>query len=119
MEAADWDRDLSLLRVSEVGQWGQPRVEHGLVLDDAAPSEPPGSCSWSASGSRRACCWSGTCRSRGRRGVRVVGRRAPCGAEPVQWVYEYDAGIDPDRPRRPAAAETALATAQDDVDAVD
>ncbi len=32
VEAADWDADASVLRVSEVGTWGAPRPVHRLVL---------------------------------------------------------------------------------------
>ena len=49
----------------------------------------------------------------GRRGVRVVARRAPSGRSEVSWVYEYDEGIDPDDPVVRAAAETALARARE------
>jgi hypothetical protein len=51
----------------------------------------------------------------GRRGVRVVARRAPSGRSGVTWVYEYDAGVEPDDPFVQAAAETALAAAQADL----
>ena len=45
----------------------------------------------------------------GRRGVRVIARRAPAGDRPSRWVYEYDAGIDPDDPAVAAAAEAPCA----------
>ena len=32
----------------------------------------------------------------GRRGLRVIARRAPRGNAPVDWFFEYDAGVDPD-----------------------
>jgi hypothetical protein len=50
----------------------------------------------------------------GRRGLRVIARRAPSGSAPVQWVYEYDEGVDPDDPevRRTAAAALAQAREQ-------
>ena len=32
VEAADWDADASVLRVSEVGTWGAPRPVHRLAL---------------------------------------------------------------------------------------
>jgi hypothetical protein len=51
----------------------------------------------------------------GRRGVRVIGRRAPSGRSPVQWAFEYDAGVDPDDPFVQTAAEDALAAAKADV----
>ena len=73
VEAADWDRDTSTLRVSEVGSWGEPRVEH-----DARRSRSPAGCwSWSASGSPPASSCSGTSRSPGAAALRVIARRAP------------------------------------------
>ena len=51
----------------------------------------------------------------GRRGVRVIARRAPRGDRPVQWVYEYDEGIDPTDPVVQAAAAEALDGARADV----
>ena len=50
-----------------------------------------------------------------RRGVRIVARRAPAGRSEVQWLYEFDEGIDPDDAFVRAAAETALAAAKADV----
>jgi hypothetical protein len=114
VEAADWDRDLSRLRVSEVGRWGEPRAEHDLTLAE------------SGQGADRLL---QLVRERvtasvlvvrhvpisGRRGVRVVARRAPSGRSPVQWVYEYDVGVDPSDPVVEAAAATALAAARDDL----
>ena len=51
----------------------------------------------------------------GRRGLRVIARRAPAGDRALQWVYEYDEGIDPDDPTVRLAAETALTAARDEV----
>jgi hypothetical protein len=34
VEAADWDRDTSRLRISEVGSWGEERVVHALTIED-------------------------------------------------------------------------------------
>ncbi|MBI2243001.1 MAG: hypothetical protein HYU55_03290, partial [Nocardioides sp.] len=50
-----------------------------------------------------------------RRGLRVIARRAPSGNRPVQWVYEYDEGVDPDDPEVRRLAREALAAAQQDV----
>jgi hypothetical protein len=114
VEAADWDVDLSRLRVSEVGEWGQPRREHAYTLDE------------SAAGAERLL---QLVRERvtasvvlvrhvpvtGRQGVRIVARRAPSGRSAVEWVYEYDAGVDPSDPAVEAAAATALAAARDDL----
>ena len=49
------------------------------------------------------------------RGLRVIARRAPSGAGGVQWVYEYDEGVDPDDPAVRTAAREALEVAQRDV----
>lgn len=110
VEAADWDRDTSLFRVSEVGHWGAERVEHALALDDAdrllqlvrervtasvvlvrhVPLE-------------------------GRRGVRVVARQAPGRRGPLTWVHEYDEGIDPDDPIVRLTAEELLRASREEV----
>ena len=36
VEAADWDRDSAVLRVTEVGSWGEQRPEHAFTLERAA-----------------------------------------------------------------------------------
>ncbi len=51
----------------------------------------------------------------GRRGVRVIARRAPRGDQPVVWIYEYDEGVDPADPVVQRAAEEALEAARVDV----
>ena len=53
----------------------------------------------------------------GRRGLRVIARRAPAGDRGVRWLYEYDAGIDPGDPVVRLAAENALADARSEVGA--
>ena len=114
VEAADWDHDLRLLRVSEVGQWGLPRVEHALTLDDSAPSETDRLLQLVRERVTASVLLVRHVPITGKRGVRVVGRRAPSGRSPVTWIYEYDAGIDPQDPVVQAAAAAVLATAQDD-----
>ena len=49
------------------------------------------------------------------RKISRIARRAPSGAGGVQWVYEYDEGVDPDDPEVRAAAREALELAQRDV----
>ena len=44
----------------------------------------------------------------GRRGLRVIARRAPSGSGGVQWVYEYDEGVDPGDPAVRDLARTTL-----------
>lgn len=114
VEAADWDRDLARLRVSEVGRWGEPRAEHALTLAESG-----------ASADRllqllRERVTASVLLVRhvpitGRRGVRVVARRAPSGRSPVEWVYEYDEGIDPDDPFVQTAVASALGDARAEV----
>jgi hypothetical protein len=110
VEAADWDQDTDTFRLSEVGTWGQERREVDVVLPE----------------SRRLL---ELVRERvtasivlqrhvpveGRRGVRVIGRRAPRGDQPITWVYEYDDGIDPEDPVVIDLAREALAVAVMDV----
>ena len=107
VQAADWDRDEGVLRVTEVGSWGELRpvhvftlVEPGLLLQLVRERVTA-----SIVLQRHVAVT-------GRRGLRVIARRAPHGRDPVRWIYEYDEGVDPDDPAVRAAAEEALAAAQ-------
>ena len=110
VEAADWDADTSVLRVSEVGTWGETRREHVLTLDD------PGRLlelvrervTATVVVQRHFPVY-------GRRGLRVIARRAPGGDRRVTWIFEYDAGVDPDDPEVRETARAALAQAQEEV----
>ena len=115
VEAADWDNELARLRVSEVGQWGRPRVEHAVTFDDSSPSATDRLLQLVRERITASVLLVRHVPITGKLGVRVVGRRAPSGRDPVQWIYEYDAGIDPADPVVQAAAASALATAQSDV----
>ncbi|MGZ4465047.1 MAG: hypothetical protein ACXVW1_09035 [Nocardioides sp.] len=110
VEAADWDRDTSVLRVSEVGSWGAVRPEHALALD-----EPGLLLELVRERVTASVVLQRHVPLDGRRGLRVIARRAPRGDRPVRWVYEYDEGIDPDDPAVRRAAEEALAAARDEV----
>jgi hypothetical protein len=110
VEAADWDRDTSRLRVSEVGSWGEERVEHDLTLE-----EPGQVLELVRERVTASVVLQRHVSLRGRRGLRVIARRAPRGDQPLTWLYEYDEGIDPDDPAVRAAAEAALAAARDEV----
>lgn len=110
VEAADWDKDTSVLRVSEVGSWGVERPEYSFTLDE--PGRLLELVRERVSASvvlQRHVALSG------RRGLRVIARRAPRGDQPLTWVFEYDAGIDPDDPAVRRAAEQALAAARAEV----
>ncbi len=107
VEAAAWDLDSSTLRVSEVGSWGSVRPEHLLVLD------APGRLLQLV---RERVTASVVLQRHvpvaGRRGVRVIARRAPSGAGDLTWVYEYDDDVDPADPAVRLAAATALEAAR-------
>jgi hypothetical protein len=110
VQAADWDQESSTLRVSEVGSWGQVRPEHVFTL------EAPGlllalvreRVTASVLLQRHVAVAGG-------RGLRVIARRPPGGDRPVQWIFEYDEGVDPDDPAVQAVAEQALEAARADV----
>jgi hypothetical protein len=110
VEAADWDKETSVLRVSEVGSWGEQRPEHTLTL-----SEPGLLVELVRERVTASVVFQRHVAIDGRRGVRVIARRAPRGDRPVQWVYEYDEGVDPDDPAVRLVAEEALEAAQQDV----
>lgn len=115
VQAADWDSDLARLQVSEVGTWGERRVRHALTLDTAAEGDAQRLLQLVRERVTASVLISRHVPVAGRRGVRVIGRRAPSGRSEVQWVFEYDAGIDPDDPFVQTAAEDALAAAKADV----
>jgi hypothetical protein len=115
VRAADWDREDDRLRVTEVGTWGQPRPRHVLSVPDAATKDADRLLQLVRERVTASVLLSRHVAVDGRRGVRVVGRRAPSGRSEVQWLYEYDDGVDPDDPFVRAAAETALTAARADV----
>lgn len=110
VEAADWDRDTSVLRVSEVGAWGEHRPEHRFTIE-----EPGRLLELVRERVTASVVLQRHVPLRGRRGVRVIARRAPRGDRPVVWLFEYDAGVDPEDPDVQRAARDALAAAQEEV----
>ena len=110
VEAADWDRDTSQLRVSEVGSWGKERVEHTLTIE-----EPGRLLELVRERVTASVVLQRHVALTGRRGLRVIARRAPHGDRALAWFYEYDEGVDPADPMVRAAAEAALAAARDEV----
>lgn len=110
VEAADWDADTETLRVTEVGTWGEARAAHEHRLDDADRLLQLVRERVTASVvlQRHVVV-------RGRRGLRVIARRAPHGRGELFWVYEFDEGVDPDDPRVRRIAEAELRVAQADV----
>ena len=111
VEDAAWEQEATRLRITEIGQYGEPRPAYDLVMDDH-----PGLLLQLVRERVTASVVLQRHVSLGRRrSLRVIARRAPSGAGGVQWVYEYDEGVDPDDPFVRAAAETALAAAKSDV----
>lgn len=110
VEAADWDQASDTFRLSEVGTWGERRRE--VVAQLADPGKLLALVRERVTASivlqRHVSVTS-------RRGLRVIARRAPHGDQPVQWIFEYDEGVDPEDPAVVEAARAALAQAQQDV----
>jgi hypothetical protein len=110
VEKADWNADENTLTVTEVGTWGETRPVHRVVLAD------PGRVLELV----RERVTASVVLQRfvpvsGRRGLFVIARRAPRGNQPLQWVYEFQEGVDPDDPAVRRAAEAALELARQDV----
>ena len=109
VQAADWTRDDDRLRVSEVGEYGEVRPVHEVVLPE------PGllldlvreRVTASVVLQRRVEVTDG-------RGLMVVARRAPAGGE-VTWAYELDPGLDPDDPAVREAAAAGLRSAAEEL----
>jgi hypothetical protein len=110
VEAADWDSDGSTLRVSEVGSWGVVRPVHELTFD-----EPGLLLELVRERVTASVVLQRHVAIEGRRGLRVIARRAPRGDRPLSWVYEFDEGIDPEDPLVQLVAGEALAAARDEV----
>jgi hypothetical protein len=110
VEAADWDRDTSVLRISEVGAWGEPRVEHDLTID-----QPGRVLELIRERVTASVVLQRHFPVTGRGGLRVIARRAPRGDQPLAWFYEYDEGIDPDDPEVRRVATAALASVRNEV----
>jgi hypothetical protein len=111
VEAADWDSDTSVLRVSEVGSWGEARPVHLFTLE-----EPGNLLELVRERVSASVVLQRQVRITGRHGLRVIARRAPRGDQPLSWFYEYDEGIDPTDPLVRQAAGEALRSAQDEVE---
>ena len=107
---AEWDADERVLRVVEVGSYGEVRPEHilGLVDPDRLLSMVRERVTASIIVQRHV-------PVRGRLGARVLGRRAPTGNGPIAWFVEYDAGLEPADPEVAAVVDEALALARGDV----
>lgn len=110
VQAADWDDETSTLSVVEVGHWGEARVVHTATLDD-----PQLLLQLVRERVTASIVLQRHVPIEGRRGVRVIARRAPSGSTDLTWIYEYDEGIDPDDPSVQRLASAALSAAQAEV----
>ena len=110
VEKADWDIEAEVLRVREVGTWGETRPEYLLALSDAGRLLDLVRERVTATVllQRHVALEDG-------RGLRVIARRAPSGQREVTWLFDYDPGVDPGDPLVARAAESALAAARDEV----
>jgi hypothetical protein len=109
VEAADWDSESSTFRVREVGSWGRPRIEHEFTLE-----EPGRVLQLVRERVTASVVLQRHVPVRGKRGVRVIARRAPGRHDELSWVYEFDEGVDPDDPEvRRIAAEALLAAREE------
>jgi hypothetical protein len=110
VETADWEREAERLRVAEVGEFGQVRPVHRFELPTPGDLLPM---------IRERVTASVLLQRRvtvsGKRGLKVIARRAPHGRGEITWAYELDAGIDPEDPDVQAAAALGLRAAQDEL----
>jgi hypothetical protein len=109
VEAADWNADERRLRISEVGAWGAARPEHVVTLAD-----PDRLLQLVRERVTASVVLQRHVPVAGRRGVRVIARRAPRGGGRLRWVFEYDEGVDPDDPHVRRVADAALAAAREE-----
>lgn len=110
VQAADWDEETSTFRISEVGTWGEQRPEHDFTVE-----EPGRLLELVRERVTASIVLQRQVPVDDRRGLRVIGRRAPRGDRPVRWIYEYDEGVDPADPAVRSAAREALAAAREEV----
>ena len=107
---ADWDVDERQLHVVEVGTFGEQQPEHRLTVAD-----PDRLLTLVRERVTASIVVQRHVPVRGRRGVRVLGRRAPGGQGPIAWFVEYDDGLDPADPEVRAVVDEGLASARGDV----
>ncbi len=110
VDAADWDNEAETLRVSVVGSWGQEQVSHSYDLTD-----PGRLLELVRERVTASVVLQRHVPLKGRRGVRVIGRRPPRGTGEIEWFFEYDEGIDPADPRVREVSAEALSVARADV----
>jgi hypothetical protein len=110
IQAADWNPDESVLRVAEVGSWGQRRPVHRVLI-----TEPGRLLELVRERVTASIVLQRHVAVTPRRGLRIIARRAPHGAAPARWILEYDDGVDPQDPAVRRAAEAGLANARNEI----
>ncbi len=110
VESADWDVDAERFTIVEVGTWGQERAVHELAVP-----EPRTVLELVRERVTASIVLQRHVPVHGKRGVRVIGRRAPSGRHAILWLTEYDVGVEPDDPAVARAAEGALTAARGEV----
>lgn len=110
--SADWDHEESTLRVREVRPFGEQSPVHVVRLDqaDRLLQLVRERVTASIAVQRHVAV-------QGRKGVRVLARRAPAAPGDLAWFVEYDDGLDPADPQVDAVVQEALALARRDVGA--
>lgn len=107
---ADWDADEREFHVVEVGTFGELQPEHRLALVD-----PDRLLTLVRERVTASIVVQRHIPVRDRRGVRVLGRRAPGGQGAIAWFVEYDDGLDPADPDVASVVDNALVSARGDV----
>jgi hypothetical protein len=110
VERADWDRDGERLVVTEVGEFGRVRPQHGFSV-----AEPGVLLELVRERVTASVVLQRRVPVAGERGLRVIGRRSPVRSGEVSWAVEFDPGVDPEDPAVTEAAEAALRAAQADL----
>lgn len=111
VQAADWDADERVLRVSLIGEFGQQRPVAAHPLD-----QPEKLLQLVRERITASILYLRHHRVTGKHGFRAIGRRSPAGGE-VTWMCELDAGLDPATPGLDAAMQAALHRARGEVGA--
>jgi hypothetical protein len=111
VEGADWDRDESRLRFTEIGRFGEPRPSYSFTLPEV---EPAGLLQLIRERVSASVVLQRGQLVSGKRGFKVIGRRSPAGG-PISWMVEYDEGVDPDDQAVATAVDAVLAQARADV----
>jgi hypothetical protein len=110
VEHADWDRDDERLVVFEVGEFGRVKPRHELGV-----SEPGLLLELVRERVTASVVLQRRVLTQGKKGLVVIGRRAPSGEGEVAWAFRFDPGVDPDDPAVAAAAEAGLRAAEADL----